>query len=47
MISVPLVSWSDIFSFEDYGALLALVQNSLIAGAVLGLVGGLIGVFVM
>ena len=43
----PLVSWGDIFSFEDYGALLALVQNSLIAGAVLGLVGGLIGVFVM
>lgn len=44
---VPLVDWSDIFSFEDYGALLALVSNSIIAGAVLGLVGGLIGVFVM
>ena len=44
---VPLVSWDDVFSFQDYGALLALVQNSLIAGAVLGLVGGLIGVFVM
>lgn len=44
---VPTVSWDDIFSFQDYGALLALVQNSLIAGAVLGLVGGLIGVLVM
>ncbi|WP_090033637.1 metal ABC transporter permease [Cellulomonas marina] len=40
-------TWSRLFSFEDYGALLALVQNSLVAGAVLGLVGGLVGVFVM
>ena len=39
--------WSSIFNFTDYGRLLALVQNSLIAGAVLGIVGGLIGVFVM
>jgi zinc/manganese transport system permease protein len=30
-----------------YGELLALVSNSVLAGAVLGLVGGLIGVFVM
>jgi zinc/manganese transport system permease protein len=36
-----------IFNFNDYGDLLPLVRNSLIAGAVLGLVGGLIGVFVM
>jgi len=43
----PLLDWGDIFSFEDYGALLALLSNSLIAGAVLGLIGGLIGVFVM
>ena len=28
--------WSRMFSFEDYGALLQLVQNSIIAGAVLG-----------
>ncbi|WP_226083502.1 metal ABC transporter permease [Mycetocola spongiae] len=35
------------FGFENYGELLGLVQNSLIAGAVLGIVGGLIGVFVM
>jgi len=39
--------WSRMFAFDDYGALLALVQNSLIAGAVLGIVGGLIGTFVM
>ncbi|MDI3212625.1 metal ABC transporter permease [Arthrobacter sp. AL12] len=38
---------SSIFNFENYGELLALVQNSLWAGAVLGLLGGLIGTFVM
>lgn len=43
----PMVDWSDVFSFEDYGALVALLSNSIIAGAILGLVGGLIGVFVM
>ncbi|MEU6377031.1 metal ABC transporter permease [Streptomyces sp. NPDC046909] len=39
--------WHQIFSFQDYGELLALVRNSLVAGAALGLVGGLAGVFVM
>ena len=39
--------WSQLFDFADYGELLALVKNSIFAGAVLGLVGGLIGVFVM
>jgi len=39
--------WSRMFNFDDYGELLSLVHNSIIAGAVLGLVGGLIGVFVM
>lgn len=39
--------WHQLFNFNDYGALLALVQNSIIAGAVLGLIGGLIGVFVV
>jgi zinc/manganese transport system permease protein len=38
---------TDLFNFENYGELLALVQNSIIAAAILGLVGGLIGVFVM
>lgn len=33
--------------FSDYGALFQLVQASVFAGAVLGIVGGLIGVFVM
>jgi zinc/manganese transport system permease protein len=36
-----------IFDFSDYGALLGLVSNSLIAGALLGVVGGLVGFFVM
>jgi zinc/manganese transport system permease protein len=46
------VNWSDVWSamfggVADYGAILALVQNSVWAGAVLGLAGGLVGVFVM
>jgi len=36
-----------LFNFENYGELLSLVQNSIIAAAILGIVGGLIGVFVM
>lgn len=36
-----------IFNFENYAELLALVQNSIWAGAVLGLLGGLVGTFVM
>lgn len=40
--------WDALFGgLPDYGAILALVSNSVFAGAVLGLVGGLIGVFVM
>jgi zinc/manganese transport system permease protein len=39
--------WGQIFNYDNYGELLALVANSLIAGAVLGVVGGLISVFVM
>ncbi|MEU4067588.1 metal ABC transporter permease [Streptomyces wedmorensis] len=39
--------WQQIFDFSDYGELLALVHNSLLAGALLGLVGGLVGVFVI
>jgi zinc/manganese transport system permease protein len=39
--------WSQLFSFENYGELVVLLQNSIIAAAVLGVVGGLIGVFVM
>jgi zinc/manganese transport system permease protein len=46
-LAVPALDWSDVFSFEDYGALLQLVFNSVVAGAVLGVVGGLIGVFIM
>jgi zinc/manganese transport system permease protein len=46
------VNWPDIQDamfggLADYGEILVLVSNSVIAGAVLGLVGGLVGVFVM
>jgi zinc/manganese transport system permease protein len=37
---------SDLVSFDDYGRLLGLVHNSLIAAVLLGVVGGLVGVFV-
>ncbi|MFH0515682.1 metal ABC transporter permease [Streptomyces sp. M41] len=39
--------WQEIFNFDNYGELLTLVRNSLIAGIALGLVGGLVGVFVI
>ncbi|MFT4218832.1 MAG: metal ABC transporter permease [Micropruina sp.] len=39
--------WSQLFVFDNYGDLVALLHNSIIAGAVLGVVGGLIGVFVV
>jgi zinc/manganese transport system permease protein len=41
------MDWSQLFDFSDYGALIVLLQNSLWAGLVLGLIGGLVGVFVM
>nr|WP_310023132.1 metal ABC transporter permease [Microbacterium resistens] len=44
---MPALDWSDVFSFQDYGALVQLLANSIVAGAVLGIVGGLVGVFVM
>lgn len=40
-------TWQRIFDFTDYGSLLRLVTDSLIAAAILGLVGGLISSFVM
>jgi zinc/manganese transport system permease protein len=39
--------WHRIFNFSDYGELLTLVHNSLIAAVVLGVVCGLISTFVM
>ena len=39
--------WHQIFNFANYGELLVLVRNSIIAGAVLGVLGGLISTFVM
>ena len=38
---------SDLFNFTDYDRLIPLVTNSLLAGALLALIGGLVGVFVM
>ena len=39
--------WTTLFDFSDYGELLQLLQNSVYAGILLGIVGGLIGVFVV
>jgi len=39
--------WHRVFNFSDYGRLLSLVHNSLLAGAAVALIGGLIGPFVM
>jgi zinc/manganese transport system permease protein len=39
--------WQRIVNFTDYAQLLPLVRNSLLAGVLLALVGGLVGVFVM
>jgi len=36
------VDFSDIINFSDYDKLLPLVTNSLIAGALLALIGGLV-----
>lgn len=46
-ITTRAVCMIDLFDFSDFGALVVLLQNSLWAGLVLGLVGGLIGPFVM
>lgn len=37
---------SSLFTFEDYGELLSLLSNSIIAAALLGVVGGVVSVFV-
>lgn len=41
------MEFSDLFNFTDYDRLLPLVTNSILAGALLALIGGLVGVFVM
>jgi zinc/manganese transport system permease protein len=45
--TVAASGWHDVINFNDYGQLLDLVHNSIIAGAVLGVVCGLISTFVM
>ena len=42
-----MIDISDIFNFSNYDQLIPLVANSLWAGALLALIGGLVGVFVM
>src|SRR4029450_2374936 len=39
--------WSELFSFSNYGELLILLRNSILAAAILGLTGGRVGVFVV
>jgi len=39
--------WDGVFDFSNYGELLVLLHNSILAGLLLGIVGGLIGVFVV
>ncbi|TKV58494.1 metal ABC transporter permease [Nakamurella flava] len=39
--------WDKVFNFDNYGELLGLLHNSIIAGALLGVMGGLVGVFVL
>ncbi|ALO66378.1 metal ABC transporter permease [Arthrobacter alpinus] len=45
------MNWTDfsdaVFNFTNYGELLPLFRDTLLAGAILGLVGGLVGTFVM
>ena len=48
MLGLEVIDWwSKLFVFDNYGELVVLLQNSIIAGALLGVVGGLIGVFVI
>lgn len=42
-----MIDFSDIINFSNYDQLIPLVANSLWAGALLALIGGLVGVFVM
>lgn len=39
--------WDKVFVFDRYGELLELLSQSIIAGAVLGVIGGFVGLFVM
>jgi zinc/manganese transport system permease protein len=47
LLAADSSTWERIVNFDDYSTLLSLVRNSIIAGAVVALVGGLIGPFVM
>jgi len=38
---------SEVFVFDRYGELVVLLHQSIFAGAVLGIIGGFVGIFVM
>lgn len=44
---VPAEWWTSVINFQDYAELFALLKNSVIAAGLVGLIGGLIGVFIM
>lgn len=49
LMHLPLAAeglWSRIFVFDGYGELLSLLSQSIVAGAILALIGGFIGTFV-
>lgn len=41
------LDWHDVIDFSNFGELVALERNALLAGALLGLLGGLVGIFVL
>jgi zinc/manganese transport system permease protein len=43
----PSETWQQIFNFSHYGELLALLHNAVLAGVIMGVVGGLVSRFVM
>jgi zinc/manganese transport system permease protein len=47
LLSVEDLGWRDVVNFSDFFDLLPLVKNSIIAAAILGVIGGLVGVLVI
>lgn len=47
VVLAQATGWDRVFDFSDYGALLELVRDSILAGAILGVLAGLMSVMVM
>src|SRR4051794_24920175 len=47
VVLAQAAGWQRVFDFSDYGALLELVRASILAGAILGVLAGLMSVMVM